>query len=266
MADINPPTRFLIMSDTHDLDISSLPNLPRADVVLHCGDITENGDLEGYKQTIKALAALNTELKLVIAGNHDISLDVDFYKSQGGEPEVCDTAYSIWTSDICKQQGIHYLNEGMHTFTLSTGITFTIYASPYTPSYGISAFQYRTHEDRYSRLGPKTPAWAKCTATDISAIPDHPDVDIMMTHGPPRYILDNTQDGNSAGCEHLRRAVERARPALHCFGHIHAGWGSQNVAWRSQLSAEEIDDLELTQGYQDEAIKLPATFGKRTKA
>ena len=42
-----------------------------------------------------------------------------------------------------------------------------------------------------------------------------------MTHGPPKYILDMI-DGQSAGCEHLRRAISRVRPRLHCFGHIHS--------------------------------------------
>jgi hypothetical protein len=42
-----------------------------------------------------------------------------------------------------------------------------------------------------------------------------------MTHGPPKYILDLTGDNRSPGCEHLRRAIARAKPRLHCFGHLH---------------------------------------------
>ena len=42
-----------------------------------------------------------------------------------------------------------------------------------------------------------------------------------MTHGPARYILDDMY-GHSAGCEHLRRAIARVQPRLHCFGHIHS--------------------------------------------
>ena len=44
-------------------------------------------------------------------------------------------------------------------------------------------------------------------------------------------VLDAVQNGEHVGCEHLLRAVKRCRPKLHCFGHIHEGWGAQKVEW-----------------------------------
>ena len=35
----------------------------------------------------------------------------------------------------------------------------------------------------------------------------------------------------SVGCRALRKAVERVRPRLHVFGHIHEGWGAERVQW-----------------------------------
>lgn len=66
----------------------------------------------------------------------------------------------------------------------------------------------------------------------------------MMTHGPPRYILDRTEDDVAAGCEHLLRAVCRARPRLHCFGHVHNGWGAMKGSWdtSTKLEAGKEDD------------------------
>ena len=52
-----------------------------------------------------------------------------------------------------------------------------------------------------------------------------------MTHGPPRYILDRTERDDAVGCEHLLRAVCRARPLLHCFGHVHTNWAAERVTW-----------------------------------
>lgn len=80
-----------------------------------------------------------------------------------------------------------------------------------------------------------------------------------MTHGPPRDILDRTFDGSSRGCEHLRRAICRSRPQLHCFGHIHGGWGSQRIAWRSQLGDDELEEVDLDDSgcHKDDAIVLP---------
>jgi Icc-related predicted phosphoesterase len=49
--------------------------------------------------------------------------------------------------------------------------------------------------------------------------------DILITHGPPAHILDRTADGDEVGCEDLRETVDRLRPRLHVFGHIHEGYG-----------------------------------------
>lgn len=43
--------------------------------------------------------------------------------------------------------------------------------------------------------------------------------------------MDKTDSGVDAGCPHLLRALMRARPLLHCFGHIHEGWGAEFVNW-----------------------------------
>lgn len=72
----------------------------------------------------------------------------------------------------------------------------------------------------------------------VNPIPDFPDVDIIMTHGPPEGVLDLTTLGTHAGCRHLLRALHRAKPMIHCFGHIHEGWGAQVINW-----AKYEDDL-----------------------
>ncbi len=51
------------------------------------------------------------------------------------------------------------------------------------------------------------------------------DTDVLVTHGPPMGILDRTADGASVGCEALRDALDRVRPRLHVFGHIHEAYG-----------------------------------------
>jgi Icc-related predicted phosphoesterase len=84
-----------------------------------------------------------------------------------------------------------------------------IWGSPVTPLYG-GAFGKSIPEDRKRH-------WAQ--------VPEG--LDILITHGPPFAILDH---GGSAerreGCPYLFEAVFRARPRLHVFGHIHAGYGT----------------------------------------
>lgn len=83
-------TRFLILSDTHDLDLPS--TLPACDVVLHCGDLTENSTPDSISNALVSLGGIPAELRLAIAGNHDIFLDEDYCTSEGGSAQEIEAA------------------------------------------------------------------------------------------------------------------------------------------------------------------------------
>jgi predicted phosphodiesterase len=247
------------MSDTHSADLPL--TLPESDVVLHCGDLTEDGSPTSIAQAFQALSQVKAELRLVIAGNHEISLDKKYYLVEGGDASDVGKAHALISPEAeseASRSGVTFLSEGTHRFTLSSGVTFRIYASPYTPSYGASAFQYPTSEDRFNSV-VSTPKWAKNVGTESSIIPNK--VDIVMTHGPSKYILDTTADGQSAGCEHLRRAIERVKPKLHCFGHIHKSYGAQ------RLDFEETMDVMMKTGNELDTIKsLPKEWVGKNQA
>jgi hypothetical protein len=84
-----------------------------------------------------------------------------------------------------------------------------------------------------------------------------------MTHGPPRGRRDETNRDVRAGCPHLLRAVSRARPRLHCFGHIHEGWGAERVRWEERGEAEpghaegewKVGSVELCDVDDEDALK-----------
>lgn len=92
--------KFMILSDTHNFDREEAEEscplaqpLPKVDVVLHCGDLTQIGGLSAYKEALRMLGDIEAELKLVIAGNHDISLDKEYWNShldEDDEPEEHD--------------------------------------------------------------------------------------------------------------------------------------------------------------------------------
>ena len=65
----------------------------------------------------------------------------------------------------------------------------------------------------------------------------------MLTHGPPQGVLDETVVGEKVGCDHLLRAVTRCKPRLHCFGHIHEGWGAGRIEW-STKSFEQVETVK----------------------
>jgi len=137
------------------------------------------------------------------------------------------------------------LCEGTHTFTLKSGAKFTVYATPYQPRFW-GSFQYDRDQDRFNTAAHAAPGH---TSIATHPIPDFPNIDIMMTHGPPQDILDCTFSGERAGCENLLRAASRARPKLYCFGHIHEGHGTKMVTWKdnkSVLGKEVFSHLEYT--------------------
>lgn len=95
-----------------------------------------------------------------------------------------------------------------------------MYASPYTPcpsgedpTWG---FQYRRNDGRHFAIEEGT--------------------DIAVTHGPPRGIFDTDAEKARQWCPDLFAAVAKARPKVHCFGHIHNGWGAKTVTWRENVS------------------------------
>lgn len=82
-----------------------------------------------------------------------------------------------------------------------------VWASPVTRSG--PAFCVRSDEDR-RRLYASIPG----------------DTDVLITHGPPYGILDCSPSSDQhQGDPVLLEAVQRVRPQLHVFGHIHGGYG-----------------------------------------
>ncbi|KAI4215705.1 MAG: hypothetical protein LQ351_001692 [Letrouitia transgressa] len=239
-------TRFCLISDTHTQDLFPAEDtkhafrepLPSADVLLHAGDITKVGYVAEYERMFELLKKADAEVKIVIAGNHDITLDPEYYHTIGKNwmhrriAEDTDLVKEIWTGSEARAAGITYLEEGVKSFELSNGAKFTIYASPYQPEFCNWAFPYERDEDRFN----------PDSALSVNPIPEWPKIDIMLTHGPPYGILDETwRTGEKVGCEHLLRAVRRCRPQLHCFGHIHEGWGAQRVHWDNEQASERLE-------------------------
>ena len=236
-------TRFLILSDTHSIDFNAVnecggicrPPFPKADVILHCGDLTDVGGLTELEQFVAMMSNMDAELKLVIAGNHDMTLDPEYWK--GHTPDFTEDehkqAVEIMTGPLAQAAGVTYLEEGLKTFMLKNGAKFTVYTSPYTPEFYDWGFPYLRQRDRFNTAEQVD---EKSTSTAGNPIPDHGTVDIVMTHGPPQYVLDACANGN-VGCDNLLRALSRCRPRLHCFGHIHEGHGARKIAWTEDSNA-----------------------------
>ncbi len=240
--------------------------LPSADVAIHCGDLTTHSAPQEYEATFALLRAIDAPLKLVIAGNHDLVMDSGFWNTymvekvlpqqqQQGVQRPEDLPWPAQVAAIVdaaqagstRNAGIHVLlRQGSHAFALANGARLRVFTSPWTPAYGGWAFQYQV---RHHAFG----------------IP--PGVDVAVTHGPPHGILDRTLPrGELAGCPVLLAETARARPRLHCFGHIHEAWGAKLVTWRDDVVPGEAGSGSPQQQQQQEEEEKPVAVVDEEKS
>lgn len=195
--------KLVLLSDTHALH--RRVDVPDGDVLVHAGDITRAGELETIYDFSLWLASLPHTHKIVIAGNHDFSLDISHSKYD-------DRARKF----IERRPNIHYLEDSSITID---GLKF--FGSPWVPNLARWAF-YDRNCDKFERA-PR-------------------DVDVLVTHGPPWNNRDGiwevskggivlSKTGNMhVGSKHLMRYVaECVRLKLHVFGHVHEGYGASPI-------------------------------------
>lgn len=203
------PVRVICLSDTHNTQ----PNLPHGDVLIHAGDLTEYGSFDELQSQLRWLSSQPHDHKIVVAGNHDVLLDQKFLnkypeRRYGQEKTANDLDWGDvqYLEDSSLEIEVLVNIQGRYSFSKRT---FRVYGSPWTPQYGISAFQYPQQEDVWSKRIPSN-------------------TDIVVAHGPPRLNLD-ARDIHRAGCAFLAREIRRIRPQLVVFGHIHASYGREDV-------------------------------------
>jgi len=195
--------QIVAISDTHGKHRDLQP-LPKGDVLIHSGDVSRGGTKEQITDFLKWFAAQNHTHKIFIAGNHD------FFFEQANPEEI----------NSIIPDGVIYLNDsGMKI----NGVQF--WGSPITPWFNNWAF----NRDRGDEIKKH---W--------ELIPD--DTNVLITHGPPFGILDETVYGNRTGCEDLLLRVDQVKPKFHIFGHIHEDYGNFKKGETSFVNASVLDD------------------------
>ncbi|KAK3327471.1 Metallo-dependent phosphatase-like protein [Cercophora scortea] len=225
-------TRIVCIGDTHN----STVKLPKGDVLIHAGDLTNQGSYSELSKSIQWLEKADFEAKIVIAGNHDITLDRDFYSQHGQsfhnqhpqDPAKC-------LALLASSPTITYLCHNPVTIQLKDPIgprtEFTIFGSPYSPRNGLWAFGYDRSTQGTEHTGTQTAG--EPTAREIwGTIPI--DIDVLVTHTPPLTHCDQSSvAGDHLGCEELLTVLSQIRPRLHVCGHIHPGRGAERVRWKA---------------------------------
>ena len=188
---------LLHISDTHAFHgLFPMHRFEGIDVTIHSGDCSNYKDPYKNEQEVRNFIEWYKHVpvanKIYVAGNHDTSIERRF----------------ISREDFTDNGIIYLENEGIAI----DGINY--WGSPHTPSFGDWAFMKSRH--KLHRV------WEN--------IPD--DTDVLITHGPPKGILDLSTDRQHnlemCGCNSLRKRVEKMNLKLMCFGHIHNSEGITN--------------------------------------
>ena len=183
--------RIAAIGDTHghrDWEI------PSCDVFIHAGDMSRLGKLQPTVEGVfaKVKTALDEgviKYAVLVPGNHDFCFENSI--------EAC-------REEIRHPNLFILIDEGI---TLD-GVSF--YGTPWTPQFFNWAF-----------MGDEGQL-----AEHFSRIPEG--LDVLISHGPPRGILDPGWREEHVGSTALAARVEAVKPLHHVFGHLH-GAGGQKV-------------------------------------
>ncbi|MBC7920885.1 MAG: metallophosphatase domain-containing protein [Ferruginibacter sp.] len=160
--------------------------LPEGDLLIHAGDISSRGKPDEVAAFLRWFAGLPHRYKVFVGGNHDFFLEKEPTLFRAMIPRNC-----FYLEDSAVEI------EGL-----------TLWGSPVTPFFYNWAFNRRRGTDIRKH-------WDR--------IPAH--TDILITHGPPYGVLDQTARGEAAGCADLLQKIADVQPRLHVFGHIHEACG-----------------------------------------
>lgn len=177
--------RLVLLSDTHGHHDAHA--VPPCDLLVHAGDYTRRGSRGETEAFLGWFAEQPATHKVFVSGNHD-------HFSERAKDEM---------AALVRSHGlVHLIDETVELEGLR------IHGSPVTPRFHDMAW----NRDRGAGM-----------AAHYDRIPR--DLDLLITHGPPKGTLDRTFLGLHVGCEVLRGVVPDRAPRLHVFGHIHEAAG-----------------------------------------
>jgi len=231
MATSNRFLRLVVISDTHSQHRFFPSPLPRGDVLVHCGDLAKSRTVlkpEEYRDFVNWFSDQPHPRKVMICGNRDDFMDSDVMRSRDRNMDEVREVQS-WIID---NDRIDYLQDSQLVIPSADGEgSVKFWGSPWTQQYSASG--------KPSRKGFQLPP-GEALQEKWDLIPS--DTDVLLTHGPPHTVCDLSDRGIPSGCPGLlKTVVERVKPRLHMFGHIHEGYGTAKLGQTQFVNAASIN-------------------------
>jgi Icc-related predicted phosphoesterase len=219
--------KIVFISDTHGkheiLTTRAYDNiLGEGDILVHGGDCTNVGRDYEIKSFLDWFSNTPFKHKVFIAGNHDFG----FEKNHDIPQEY-------------KDRGVHYLFDSMVELD---GVK--IYGSPWQPEFYDWAFNLPRNGWEIQQK------W--------NDIPEG--LDILVTHGPAKGMVDHTISGMNVGCEDLLLRIMQVKPKIHICGHIHWAYGQKTFNGIEFLNASTLNER-----YEYENKPIVVDFNPETK-
>ncbi len=224
--------KIVCLSDTHCQHQRLV--IPNCDLLLHSGDFTYKGT---YLETLSFLnwfSVQSASHRVYICGNHELELCSIHGRRQ--------STYEL--TNLFKDSCVYLENSS----TTCAGIK--VFGTPVTPWFYDWAFNARRDDDKQHMDYP--------SIRDIyNNIPL--DAQILIVHGPPYGILDETERDGRVGSKELLDIIEQ-RPALKLVvcGHLHLN-GGQTYQHGNTLI---VNAASLGENYRDlnKLIELDMEF------
>lgn len=200
MTDTPKPLRLVCVSDTHGQHWG-FDSMPAGDVLLVAGDFTERGKRQEIEDFDFWLSRQPYRFKVVVSGNHDLRFEEFPEESR----QLLSHANYLRDSEVNLRPSMFGRdNESWKV---------RIWGAPWTPRFYDWAFNLDRGSEKLRKVWQQVPTG----------------VDVLVTHGPPFGILDRDPRADRVGCELLRAELDRIRPRVHVFGHLHRDYGIKSL-------------------------------------
>jgi Icc-related predicted phosphoesterase len=173
------------ISDSHGRhqEYKSIP----CDIIIHSGDESnQRNPIDNqleFDKFIDWYKDYPAKHKILVPGNHSTYIEANL----------------SWCKRLCKEKGVTILVDELIEIE-----GLTIFGTPYTHTFGNWVFTL-----------PKEGIGRRCL--------NYPKADILITHGPPKGVLDSSPfDEENSGERGQLKYCQKYNPLIHMFGHIHS--------------------------------------------